>query len=466
MEDNFKVSKDDKKVIQGSSAAGSVLGKSSMQFMSLSSYAKPIYSEGYSRNPWINWGENNLLPYYYIDLYKNSPTNGQAINSKTRFTAGQGFILGDDPFLNYINEDDENANDVLAMAAFDLNLYGCFSLNVIWSNDRKTIASISHIDSCLLRSGKCGPDGKIREYYFSNDWSLAGQRKPENKPMRYCAFDANNREEASQILWFRRKRPGCLYYTYPDWEDGTSSVEEEIECINFHLNNVRNGFSPSFSINFSNTPGPEEQDSIYRDFQKKYKSTENVGKIVMTFSDPGNAPVITPLTSNDSDKKYEKQQENARQNILISHAITSPMLFGILQPGMLGGRKEIAEAAELFQNLVIAELQDILERQFNKLFKYANVTEFKEIIPFKIINPIDLSISEASLLQVLSRDEVREMIGIKAEEPKPQTDVPVGEQPGAKPIEEEPIAPEPVLASKEVSTGELRKMIEKQLNNV
>lgn len=445
----MEASKDDKTNTESKKVA--------MNFIALSRHTKPTYVEGYNRNPWINWGETNLLPNYYIDLYRNSPTNGTAINSLTRFSAGQGFVLGDDAFLNYINEDDENANDILKKAALDLNLQGTFALNIIWSNDRKTIASISHIDVSLLRSGKCDENGKVSKYYFSNDWSLIGQRKPENKPKEFTAFNDKDRTEASQILWFKINRPGCLYYTWPTYEGGVDSIEEEIECINFHLQNVANGFSPSFSINFQNVPSPEEQDSIFRDFQKTYKGTNQVGKIVMTFSEPGNAPLITPLQSNDSDKKYEKQQENARQNILIAHSITSPMLFGIKEAGQLGGRSEIVEAAELFQNLVISELQAILERQFNKLFKYTSVTEYKKIVPFKTINPISLSIGEGTLLQVLTRDEVREMLNVAKAVAEPNSAPPES-------TPETNVNPDiPVEATKEIGSSELRKMVIKQL---
>jgi len=457
MESKFEVSKNDKPEQK--------TAKFGMNFMSLSRHTKPIYVEGYNQNhPWMKWGDDNLLPNYYVDIYRNSPTNGQAINAKSRFTAGQGFVLGDEPFLNYINEDDENANDILTKVALDLNLLSSFALNIIWSNDRKKIASISHIDISLLRSGKCDIKGKINSYWFSNDWSLMGQRKPQNKPVEIKCFNATDRTEANQILVFKKQRPGCLYYTWPEYEGGVDSIEEEIECINFHLMNVKNGFSPSFSINFNNVPAPEEMDAIYRDFQKKYKGTDNVGKVVMTFSEPGNAPQITPLQSNDSDKKYEKQQENARQNILISHSITSPMMFGILQPGQLGGRKEMVEAFEIFQNVVISEQQKILERHFNKLFKLAGIVEFKEIIPFKIINPIDLSITENKLLEVLSRDEVRNMLGLKNEVPDSNVQNPLDEI--AAPIEDViPSTEAPVQSSKEVPVSELKRMIVKQLNS-
>ena len=140
-------------------------------------------------------------------------------------------------------------------------------------------------------------------------------------------------------------------------------------------------------------------------------------------------------------------------------------MFGILQPGQLGGRKEMVEAFEIFQNVVISEQQRILERHFNKLFKLANVAQYKEIIPFRIVNPIDLSITEAKLLEVLSRDEVRTMLGLKNEvpatnapaNPLTETDAPIEDVvPGPADVET-PLA-------KEVGNGELRKMIEKQLN--
>jgi len=269
-------------------------------------------------------------------------------------------------------------------------------------------------------------DGDIPYFYYSNDWSADGQRQKQNKPVCYKAFnpddniDAAGEEEGTrsrQIFWFIPETPGTFYYTYPKYEAAVDGAETEIGIINFHRQNVANGYAPSFTVNFTNTPSPEEQDEIVRSIEKKYKGTDATAKILVTFSEPGMAPTFTPIETNKNDSKFKDNKQDTVQDILTAHGIASPMLIGRRTEGQLGGRTEIIEAAELMQNTIISKNQGVIERQWNILLPYFGIKEKAKIKPFKIINPISLSISENNLLNVLSREEIRKMLGIEEVNP-------------------------------------------------
>jgi len=89
----------------------------------------------------------------------------------------------------------------------------------------------------------------------------------------------------------------------------------------------------------------------------------------MDVDSPENAPKIEPIPNNGNDGYYETVNEMSMQKILTAHRITSPMMLGIKTPGQLGGRDEVIDAYLLFQNTVIAPLQQDMLRCFETLLQ-------------------------------------------------------------------------------------------------
>jgi hypothetical protein len=114
-------------------------------------------------------------------------------------------------------------------------------------------------------------------------------------------------------------------------------------------------------------PGPEEREQIYNNLNAKYGGSNQSGKLFLTFSDSkDNAPEITPITSNSSDKMWVELNQMVQETILTSHQISSPELLGIQVPGALGSSDHL-EAQDHFQNLVIRPIQSEIKAVFEKL---------------------------------------------------------------------------------------------------
>jgi hypothetical protein len=62
---------------------------------------------------------------------------------------------------------------------------------------------------------------------------------------------------------------------------------------------------------------------------------------------------------------FMQLNEQVQQEILMSHRVTSPMLFGIKTEGQLGGRNELIEAYEAFQTSYVEPRQAQLDRCLN-----------------------------------------------------------------------------------------------------
>ena len=369
---------------------------------------------------WVQYGDGeyrNNYPQYLVDLYNNSATHAAVINATAAMIAGEDLLPEEHDdlsqfvelkkFLGAINGK-ETAHDIFTKVAFDLKLQGSFALNVIYSKDRSKIAEVHHIPVEQLRVGTPDENGIVRDYYISADW--AQYRKKEYMPRRVSAFNANDRREGSQILYTGLYSPSMELYHTPDYVAATNWVQIDNLTSDFHLNNIANGFSGSYFINFSNgIPTQEERQQIERQITQKFTGANNAGKFVLTFSDDANSrPEIVPIQVSNADKQYTVLNELCIQNIMIGHRVTSPMLLGVKTEGQLGGRNELTQAYELYMNTVVKPYQNTILRTFKRLLAVNGV-----VVPFgvKDTQPLNSLFGADILKDVLTQDEIREEAG-------------------------------------------------------
>lgn len=377
---------------------------------------------------WIAYGDGeyrNLYPQYLIDLYNNSATHAAVVNATAAMIAGQDLIPNDTEnlaqfvelkkFLGGINKK-ETAHELLVKLAFDLKLNGAYAINIIWSKDRTKIAEVHHIPVEQVRVGK-PVDGEVQEYYVCADWKQ--YRKKEYMPQRIEAFNLQDRREASQLLYSGVYSPALELYHTPDYVAGTNWIQIDNLTADFHLNNIANGFSGSYFINFANgVPTLEERKAIEKQITKKFTGANNAGKFVLTFSDDANSkPEILPIQVSNADKQYTVLAELAVQNIMIAHRVTSPTLLGVKTEGQLGGRSEMLQAYELYQNTVIKPFQNIILKTFNKILKVNGIALGVSI---KDVKPLSSVFDADTLKDVLTQDEIRAELGYEPLEAKEQ----------------------------------------------
>lgn len=350
----------------------------------------PVFSELFQRNPWVWYGENNLMPQYLITRYNNCAIHKAIITSKREQICGDGMVSLNNPMatINLVNGK-ERVQDVFRKCALDLVLFGGYALNVIWSRDRQTIAEIYHIDFSRVRVGKINFEtDEIDRYYYSPDWSNI-KKFPVAE---YPAFDQNN-EEASQIYYYKQYQPSNSYYPVPDYSGAMAAIEVEVNIKEFHSNNLKNGMLPSLWIDFVNgVPGSEEQRIITRALEEQFTSVNNAGRPIISFSEgPELSPRITQIPPSSNDGYYQSLYEDVIRSIMSGHRVSSGELFGIASAGKLGSSKEIVEHTEYFRKTVIMPYQSELLPTFNKLvsMKFQKPTTF-EIKPLSIFEVGDV----------------------------------------------------------------------------
>ena len=380
--------------------------KNNKYAFSVYSYVDPEMQNNYFEydgKDWVAWGEANLYPYRIIDLYNSSAINHTCIVAKVDAICGKGLKsenVDADARLKRANPK-ESWDEVMEKVALDYEMFGGFALNVIWNRAGDKIAEVYHMDFSTLRSGKKNEDYEVTEYWYTPRWDLHNlySRRKQYKPVAYPAFDPENTTEdnASQVFYYYNYEPGREYYPMPSYVGGLNDIEIDKELSLFHAANLNNGLTPSMFISMNNgVPDKETRDALYREFQESYAGAGNAGRFFLTFSDTKEtAPEITPL-SLTNDTYYLQLEARLSSRILTSHRISSPLLLGIREGGSgLGSNsQELLMAFNHFSNTVVKPDQDVLLKQFNKMFKYMGIEDANlEIEPQALLDE-DIIIAE------------------------------------------------------------------------
>ena len=361
--------------------------KIKIKVMNMSSeYYTPFFEERKIKDSWITWGVDNLFPDRLLQLMNKSSKHNAILKTKAAMIGGNGFkkdglSLTTLQFLkNVYNKYD--LDEILARVSYDLEIYGSFCLNIVWSKDRKSIAQINYMDPRKVRIATYREEFQVDHYWVSDDWSSI--RK--NTPVLYPGFSIKDRSKASQILYVKEYRPGCEWYGIPEYISAANWIELEWEIAMFHLSSIRQGFHPSMVINFANAvPSEEEMDSVIRRLRDEYEGASRGGKVIFTFSDSKDtAPVITPIDLNNSDERFIELNKNVTEGIFVGHRATNPNLFGVRVSGELGNKNDLIESLQVFQAQYVDSKQQLLEQTFNRLSKINGITEKLEINKFKL----------------------------------------------------------------------------------
>jgi hypothetical protein len=322
---------------------------------------------------YINFGEGNSFPNKLIDLMNYSSIHNTCINAVTDAIIGNGLTSNEPKALDKANLEGETWNDIFKKVAKDLKLFGGFALEIIWSKDRKKIAEVYHIDFSYIRAKQKTFRGKIPGYFIWDEWNTVNSflgKDLKDIPYLPVFNPSNNGQEPNQIFVYSSYRPGMKYYPLPDYVAALKVFELDAQVDNFHLNNISNGVVPSVAITTFTNANDEERQTIEEMLRAQYGGTENAGSLIyMDVDSKENAPEIVPIQSNGTDQYYTTINDLVTQKILTSHRITSPEIFGIMTPGKLGGKDDVANAYLLFVNTVIKPFQQIILDCFDKIFK-------------------------------------------------------------------------------------------------
>jgi hypothetical protein len=388
----------------------------------------PVFSEIRNKD-YIKYGEDNNYPNFLVTLFNRSAKHNAILTAKQLYIAGQGLAFNTDGLtpekiastqaLIQSPNPYENLHSISSKMALDIELFGGCYLHIIKTKDKKGIAEVYHLDYCKLRSNKDNTIIYYSEHWLNDDGTDNSAIKPD-QITSYPAYGCKEYDKAKDgVLYYKQYRPNIETYTLPEYIGGVPAIITDAEIANFHRASIQNGFMGGTLITFVNgQPAEEEMATIEKQMKKKFVGTDRANSLVLDFvDDPTRVPQIQQLTGNDFDKRYEALNKTIQEEIFVSHKIVSPMLFGVRVEGQLGGRNEMATAFQLFQNTYITPKQNQIEDILNELVGLAKRVTF---IP---VEPIMPEFSEATLATILTKDEMREIIGRKPLEVEQQVEI-------------------------------------------
>ena len=376
----------------------------------------PMFVEQKSK-VWVKYGEENNYPQYLVLLFNRSAKHNAIVTSKQLYISGKGWtfdqsemegeeIISLQAFVDNPNQY-ETLNELAKKTILDNELFGGCYLKVVGTKGKKG-QEIYHIDYCNVRSNEDNS-----EFYISDEWiDISGNENTSPMFTTLPAYNPNEKQ-AESIYYYKSYRPNLNTYTLPDYIGAVPAIITDAEVANYHRAEIQNSFKGSKMITFVNgIPSDDEMKATERKLKSKFTSTDSAGSIVVDFADDKDrVAIINDLSAGDFADKYTALNDTIQQEIFVGHKVTSPMIFGVRVAGQLGGRAEMIDAFNLFTNTYVAPRQEVQEQIFNI---FAPV---KGKLKIKQLEPIMPSFTEQTLTQILTKDELRDIIGRKPLEP-------------------------------------------------
>ena len=367
----------------------------------------PEFKEVKSKD-WVLFGEDNKFPEHLLYLYNKSSNHNAIINGKVIYIIGKGYETG----TGKVNSNGETFNEVLKKLCIDIELFGGCYAEVIWKKGGG--AEVRHLPFQSLRRAK-----ENNGYWYSKNWAKYNTDRPVFIP----DFNENNRAGV-HVLAYKEYRPGTEVYPLPGYFGALNDIETDVEISKYNLSVIKNGMFSSKMIVFNNgQPTKEIKSKIEADFKKKFTGSENGGNFMLVFNeDPAKAPTVQDLSTTDLDKLFDQLNKTTQAEIFSGHLVTSPMLFGIMEPGKLGGRNELQDAYEIFKKTYVAYKQEAINNIAKMLMPLCGIAG-SELIP---VDAISLSLNPVDFKDMLPKEWVFEQLGIDVEKYQPLPAAPVG----------------------------------------
>jgi hypothetical protein len=369
--------------------------------INLAQYEAPQIIESKQKG-WVTFGENQSYFQFLIDRYRKSATNQSIINNVTRLMYGKGLGV-----IDASRKPTEYAQvmalfnkDCLRKLCFDLKTLGQCAIQVHYNEKHDKILKAFHIDMNLLAPEKCDDEGKINNWYYSNNWEDIKKFPPK----KFATFGSSN--DKIEILVIRPYAIGMKYFALPDYVAGTSYALLEEEVSDYLINEVQNGFSGTKVVNFNNgQPDIETQNLLQSQIKNKLTGSKGQRVIVGFNNNKETATTVDDIPLNDAPEHYQYLSTECERKIMVSHSITSGLLLGLGSANGFGSNAdELKNAFVLFDNMVIRPLQQLLIDGLEQITSFNGNTAK---LFFKTLQPLEFT----DLENVQSSEDKQEETG-------------------------------------------------------
>jgi hypothetical protein len=354
--------------------------KDRITVLNLNNYVKPDpHTLVIQTNKYVTNGTDNDFFYYVENRYLGSPTNQAIIDNYVNYILGDGLVDASGTInLEEILEEEE-----MRMIATDFKIHGNCAVQVIYAKGReKKVAQMLYIPTksvAIYKQDDMTED--IEKYWYCFDW----KNKTKFKPYTVPAFGFGENNE-SEILYIKRQSPQPLF-ALPDYQSGLQYCEVQEELSNYYNNHIKNNFSAGKIINVNEgIPDTDEaQDEAEAAILAKVRGTSVAGNIIVSFnSNKENATTVENIEVTDAYQQFETLSKEAQTNIMLSHKVNDPSLFGLpMTSGFSSVADQMVQSLKILYRSQINPMRKILTKGLEKALKVNSPTVKLEFIDFE-----------------------------------------------------------------------------------
>jgi len=374
---------------------------------------------------YMMWGHNNSFYDYLRDLYLNSTTNNAAINGIIKLAYGDGLKF-EDP-----KKDIQLANVIppveMRRLMLQFEVYNKWVAQVEYHLDEngvrdmeKGVRKVFFLPAKEVAPCKKNEDGEITDFFVSKDWN--NTRAKEYKPKQVPAFGFGTEEDEIEIYFWQLEIDNDEYFAPVGYQGCLQYAECEVETSNYHLNHILRGFAPAGIVNFNNGVGtPEMRKQVTRDFVDTKTGSSNAGKAFIMFNEGSeNAATIASYDVPDPHKQYEFIGSTSEKKILLSHNISSPLLFGIrgTSGGLGSNANEIRESYGIMREMTLEPIRQAFIQGLEPLLLEIGIPQTPKFSDLSIFGSSDdagevdasyTGIQISSALEIISKIQTKEL---------------------------------------------------------
>lgn len=340
-------------------------------------YTPPLKNR-YVSTQYEPYGDDNLLPQYFTNLYLNSPLHSGIITKKAEYTAGKSVTVTAtdinmqptvDNFVKKLSCGD--LHSLVYKVALDWWLYGGFSMQILRNTLTTSVSDIMYQDFAEVRIGKIDDDPKQKQVFIAADWRSSYTYNNEAYPL----YNDDNEVNKPSFVYEKKYTPGFYYYPLPDYFSAINDIETDIELTNWRKALVQNAFVPSGVLTLPNSfTDDAAAEQMAKDI-KKLSGTQSIGKILTVFADGDRKTEYTPLSPNPLGSNSQKEYlDIVRENILMAHHIVHKAIVGLDTTASLGGdANTLVIASNEFLDKQIIPIQNKIIKILTELFLNAGL---------------------------------------------------------------------------------------------
>lgn len=362
--------------------------------------SQPFVDDYYSRGAsWVLFGETNLQPQIYNQLYVSSPMHQSCCNFKKYSLIGNSY--------EWEGYDSLSVAEKIAIKQFEtmsslkrnsvklsLNYikHGRAIVLLHYSKEYNKYTHFKCVDPQDIRNAHVGLfNDNPTHYFYSRDWTLSASQ------MTLTPYSIQNTDEW-QVLEIKNEVGGFRAYGMPDWTSSANWQKVGADIALLHKSAIENGIQPSVIFTYPYVMSPDERVTWEKGMRSMAKGAKNYGRAMKIEAQSKElTPDIEVVNTTDNHALFEQTSKEYKEEVAISHNL-NPMLMGVRVAGSLGASEEIEFSAEQFKKLWVNDNREVMQDFLNEIAGICGIQ-------------VELTINETDILTV--KEAIQE--GLKPE---------------------------------------------------